>query len=90
VSGGSYEYLYMAEWTRWEEQLRKMRDRLYELGYPEASDETARYLSTLEELNGNERLRAAWHAVEWMDSGDTGIDQTHDAMAKNGWRYAAA
>ena len=69
--------------------LRRMRDRLFELGYPEASDMTANYISTLEELDSNERLRSAWMDVEWLDSNDTGIDQLHAQMAKNGWRYAA-
>ena len=90
MSGGSYEYLYMQEWSRHVNELRRMKDRLYELGYPEASDMTANYISTLEELDGNERLRNLWMAVEWKDSGDYGMEQVHDAAAKNGWRYAAA
>jgi len=86
VSGGSYDYLCFKEFLQYEEQLERMANRLADLGYAGASDETYRVLSVLREVDRNAKLHDAWMAIEWLDSNDNGIEQTHTALQELGWK----
>lgn len=90
MSGGSYNYLcYKEAYDIHEriEELHEMRDRLIELGFTDAAGETE---SVILMLKGFEvrlqarinRLKHVWKAVEWMDSGDSGIDYVNDEVEK--------
>lgn len=82
MSGGSYNYLcYKEAYDIHErtEELNQMRDRLVELGYLDAAGETESVLLMLKSFEVRlqariDRLNKVWRAVEWMDSGDSGID----------------
>lgn len=89
MSGGSYDYICFHEFLDKEEDLQCMADRLYELGYHDAADQTENVIAALREIDENQRLRDAWRAVEWKDSGDTGMDQLRETMKGHGWSYAA-
>ena len=86
MSGGSYDYLCFHEFLDREDLLLRMADRLLNLGYLQAADETYRVLHELRGMDEYSRLRDAWRAVEWKDSGDTGLDQLREEMSRLGWR----
>lgn len=78
MSGGSYNYLCYAGIDSIGERrddLEAMRDRLNELGYQRAAQGTQEVLDALDKLSSQlDRMHTAWHAVEWLDSGDYGLD----------------
>lgn len=82
MSGGSYNYLcYKESYDIHErkEELNQMRDRLIELGFTDASGETESVLLMLQSFEVRlqtriDRLKDVWRSVEWMDSGDSGLD----------------
>lgn len=89
MSGGSYCYLChkdalsIASARR---DLSDMRDRLKDLGYPDAAKETDSILRVLdlqtEVLQAKiDRLNAVWRAVEWYDSADSGLEVIAVAVA---------
>lgn len=90
MSGGSYNYLCYKEHYdihEGKEELKKMRDRLVELGFTDAAGETESVLLMLQSFELRlqtriDRLRDVWYSVEWMDSGDSGIEQVKDEVEK--------
>ena len=86
MSGGSYDYLCFQEFLVNEDQLLKMGDRLNELGYFSAADETYRIISFLKEIDSNDKLREAWRAVEWLDSSDHSRKYTEEVIESLGWK----
>tara|TARA_R110000772_G_scaffold173645_1_gene285585 strand:- start:753 stop:1037 length:285 start_codon:yes stop_codon:yes gene_type:complete len=88
MSGGSYNYLcYKESYDIHErkEELNKMRDRLIELGFTDAAGETESVLLMLQSFEVRlqtriDRLKDVWKSVEWMDSGDSGIDRLKDSI----------
>ncbi|MEU3962913.1 hypothetical protein AB0F42_24425 [Streptomyces buecherae] len=86
MSGGSYNYLYLAadlaDLGQQRGDLRAMSDRLAELGYAEgAAAETRKLLALLEEAPVRPDLAAVWKAVERWDSFDGGEDAVREALA---------
>jgi hypothetical protein len=90
MSGGKYNYLcYKEHYDIHEakEELKQMRDRLVELGFTDAAGETESVLLMLQSFEVRlqtriDRLRDVWSSVEWMDSGDSGIEEIKDAVEK--------
>lgn len=75
MSGGAYDHLHQCP----PEQLcarlhdvQRMADRLVELGYTQAADETLKLEGLLRDVftSATSNLREVWRAVEWLDSGD--------------------
>jgi hypothetical protein len=90
MSGGSYEYLFLNEAATTltnMDHLESMANRLTELGFEDAALETEEVLLAcrhfIRRYNARrERLAPVWKAVEWKDSGDTGIKEVEDAIKK--------
>jgi hypothetical protein len=90
MSGGSYNYLcYKESYDIHErkEELNEMRDRLIELGFADVAGETESVLLMLKSFEVRlqtriDRLKGVWRAVEWMDSGDSGIEYVEDSVNK--------
>lgn len=91
MSGGSYEYVCFAgadELLQKTGEIQRMADRLAGLGYAtDAARETQELLLTIRQyenrINAMQgRLSGVWRAVEWWDSGDTGEERLHDALAE--------
>lgn len=88
MSGGSYNYLCYKEYNEISnntQDISKMRDRLMELGFKDVAKETESFLLMIDsfEVRVNarlERLQGIWKAVEWMDSGDSGIEYVHEEV----------
>ena len=90
MSGGSYNYLC---YNDAEDILNKqadiavMRDRLIGLGFSDAAKETETILLISDQYTVRmearlERLNGIWHAVEWMDSNDSGIEEVEKEIKK--------
>ena len=90
MSGGSYNYLYHKEFSdipSMSDEMENMCDRLYELGFNDLAKETNNILKETLEIQArmNERLakiQKVWHSVEYMDSGDSGIEWVNDEVKK--------
>lgn len=90
MSGGSYNYLcYKESYDIHErkEELNQMRDRLIELGFTDAAGETESVLLMLQSFEVRlqtriDRLKDVWRSVEWMDSGDSGLDGVQYSVEK--------
>ena len=90
MSGGSYNYLcYKESYDIHEriDELNQMRDRLIELGFTDAAGETESVLLMLRSFEVRlqtriNRLKDIWRAVEWMDSGDSGLDSVKKTIDK--------
>lgn len=78
MSGGSYNNLHHRDATDlffYSGNLIRMAERLKELGHHNAADQTMSLFDVAEKLNSQiEMLRGVWKAVEYMDSGDSDID----------------
>lgn len=90
MSGGSYDYLCFAEledlFNR-KGHLSNMTDRLMELGYPQLALENMEFALDLRRFKLNfgtrqKRLREIWHTIEWLDSGDYGVDTARKHLDK--------
>ena len=85
MSGGAYSYLCFNtdELSTRRSDLESMHKRLESSGYREAARATREVIRS---LDGAERmadaLRNVWHAVEWVDSGDSGEERIVEAVAK--------
>lgn len=84
MSGGSYDYLCNIRdrlegdilTERTQDNLRRMADRLTELGIEDAAGETEDIIATIAQFERRvgvrlDRLYHVWRAVEWKDSGDS-------------------
>jgi len=82
MSGGSYDYICFSElrdllWK--DETISSMANRLIELGYESLAKETLEYLHFIKRVRTEsgvmmKRLSKIWKVVEWLDSGDYGLD----------------
>ena len=79
MSGGSYNYLCYQDAPE-PCELRRMAERLRELGYEEWAAQTEAMIAP----EPSKQLRDVWHAVEWLDSCDYGPDSFAKAMALAG------
>src|SRR5437868_3372794 len=91
MSGGSYDYLYLAfdaeEIIRKREALSRMSERLAALPWAHvAAVETERIAAAIRRLDSyiaaSQPLTDVWHSIEWWDSGDSGEDQAREAARK--------
>lgn len=86
MSGGSYNYLCFksAEDAGLAlSDMKKMADRLNELGYKEEAIKTLEIIDSYTRIDSAiQYLEHVWKAVEWMDSGDWGADQVKAAIDK--------
>ena len=90
MSGGSYNYLCHKESYdihERKEELNQMRDRLIELGFADAAGETESVLLMLQSFEVRlqtriDILKDVWRSVEWMDSGDSGLDSVERSVEK--------
>lgn len=88
MSGGSYNYLFLQDYPEICEKqadLADMRDRLIALGYEDAAKETESILLLMESFRIRldtrlDRLKPIWEAVEWADSGDSGLEDVQKAI----------
>jgi hypothetical protein len=84
MSGGSYNYLCFKDASQISDSahhVKAMQDRLKGLGYEAESSETQEILDLLNEVNNKiDKISDVWRAVEWMDSGDTGPEETAEAI----------
>lgn len=76
MSGGSYDYLYLADFDARNKDLVLMGWALRSRGY----DEAAKATEALVGMGPSEQLRALWKAVEWRVSGDWGEEQVAAAL----------
>jgi hypothetical protein len=86
MSGGSYNYLCHADSSDIgfkTEELKDMANRLAELGFTEEANETK---DILEHINKTDSMISEitnlWKAIEWMDSGDWGIEEVKEEINK--------
>ena len=86
MSGGSYNYLCHADSSdigNSTEDLQKMSNRLIELGFPDVATDTQSVLNHLKEIsNIIDKISEVWKSVEWMDSGDWGIEDVYIEIAE--------
>lgn len=85
MSGGSYNYLCFADSSELgskQEEIQKMASRLLELGFDDEAKETKRIIDALRAVHKKaESLYHVWHAIEWMDSGDSGLEQVNESVS---------
>ncbi len=91
MGGGSYNHLYTKDAYpdifSCKDPIQKMGDRLIELGYVKAGQDTLSILKDIEEFQAQlqdrlYKLSKVWKAVEWHDSGDLELDSLKDRMNK--------
>lgn len=92
MSGGSYNYLCFKDGEELFEygrlhDLENMASRLIELGYEDAAKEVLHMKYTIQQSLVRvqvmkDRLEDVMKAVEWNDSGDSGIDRVEEAIKK--------
>lgn len=90
MSGGSFNYLYLAaELGRLGEcrgMIAEMAEALDEYDHPragQAASDTRRILATLEQADALAKdMAEVWHAVEWHHSCDWGGDDVEEALDK--------
>lgn len=88
MSGGSYNYLCHKDSESIltnDDALEFMRDRLISLGYVDAAKETEYILLIMDQYRVEvdarlERLNKVFRSVEWMDSGDAGIEELEESI----------
>lgn len=89
MSGGSYDYLYASsDLAGQRHSIRRMKERLDQLATNGMEAAAVAALRTrmveahLERADALARgLTEVWHAVEWLDSGDSGEDRVALACA---------
>ena len=94
MSGGSFEYLCWkdaGDLISRDDLILKMGERLTELGYSDAGSATIylyAYTNALQLMIDKIKaeLEDIWHAVEWHDSGDSGIEVVKEAVEK--WKQS--
>lgn len=91
MSGGSYNYLCHRNTHEFVDFIPdgfdQMVDRLVELGYEDAAEETEQIKLMANAFRVRmeiriDRLRHVWKAVEWYDSCDSGMELVEQAMKK--------
>lgn len=90
MSGGSYDYLYSKDAQdiiyRIPDLIR-MRDRLIQLDMKTGAEKVQKLILTVEKytIEADARMDEMYElmrAVEWMDSGDSGLDSVQKAYEK--------
>jgi len=86
MSGGSYDYLGLKDLDQvccMEGQLRSMHAKLMSLGAEDAA--AAETMMLINAINGShaliDKLQGVWKSVEWMDSGDWGMENVQSALS---------
>lgn len=86
MSGGSYNYLYHADSSDIGNKIDDLKDmiaRLSKLGFKQASKDSQSILNNIKQLDADiEKISNVWKSVEYMDSGDWGIDEVKDEIEK--------
>lgn len=87
MSGGSYDYLYLAYEVKGlhgrTEDIERMAARLRELGSVKAASATLDIIRAKNALDDQAAAMAGvWKAVEWYDSGDWGLEQAQESIAE--------
>jgi hypothetical protein len=92
MSGGSHNYLCFKEDSELFEyatlmDMENMASRLIELGFEDVAKETLNLKYTIQQAMVRtqvmkNRLQDVWKAVEWCDSGDSGMDSVNKAIQK--------
>lgn len=86
MSGGSYNYLYHADSSdigNKIDDLKDMINRLSELGFEQACKDSQNILDTVKQLDSMiDNISNVWKSVEYMDSGDWGIEEVKDEIEK--------
>lgn len=86
MSGGNYNFLYRQ--IAWNNNLdlndlMVVRDRLRELAPDSLATKATDHLYetlTAAGIEGDGTLTEVWRAVEWLDSGDYGVEQVEEAV----------
>jgi hypothetical protein len=86
MSGSSYNYLCFKTVSELEgdiEMVHAMANRLKQLGHDDAAAATMKIIDSINAINQDVfKLSEVWKAVEWLDSGDWGIESVNTAVAK--------
>lgn len=84
MSGGSYNYLCFKDASDVNvHDLGRMADRLTELGYDDISEQARSIIQAYDDINKMlYSLSGVFKAVEWMDSGDSGLDRVEKEIEK--------
>lgn len=84
MSGGSYNYLCYADHSdigNKTEDLQEMIDRLKELCFEDIANESYLVLEHIKKTDKMiNKLSEIWKAVEWMDSGDWGLENVNQEI----------
>jgi len=91
MSGGTYNYLCLlnaSELFGNIDELDKMYERLVELGYINAANETKNIIELYNSVNSKMGgLQQVWRAIEWLDSGDSGVEEITAAILEFDSKY---
>ncbi len=90
MSGGSYNYLFCADFpdiVNKISDLENMRDRLSELGFKDLARETNAILEDSREMQRKmeerlSKIQNVWRSVEYYDSADSGLDNVNEEVIK--------
>lgn len=102
MSGGSHNYLFSRRLEAPEfplDDVRGMAGRLRELGFEAEAQATLAIAERIEALNSSPidsinraiaDLSEVWHAVEWLDSCDSSIEEVNDKVRQRRAKQAPA
>lgn len=85
MSGGSFNYLYDRDLVELKHTVRQMQGELAALGLEDAAARTGMILARMDQIESIQaEMRDVWKAVEWLKSGDWGVDFVEEAV--RAWR----